>query len=107
MASRSVGVEFAGEADDEDEPAHDGVLVDGGEDQVGLIEELADVLVGDALAAVDYFGEAAHLHDADGGVDVAHAIVVAQAGVGEPRAAGIAALIAEAAAHVGEFFCRW
>ncbi len=95
-------VEIAGETDDEDKPAHDGLFVDGGEDDVGFVEEGADVIVGDPLAGFDDFVEAFHLDDADGGVDVAEAVVVAEAGVGEPTAAGIAALVAETAAHVGE-----
>jgi len=98
------GFEVACQADDEDEPAHDGVVVGCWEDEVGFVEEVADVLVGDALAGVDDFGEALHLDDADGGVEVAEAVIVAEAGVGEPTATRVAALVAEGAAHVGEFF---
>jgi len=98
-----AGVKEVAEADDKDEPAHEGVFGDGGEDEVAAGHEADDVMVRDAAAVFEEFVEAAELGDAEGGVDFAEAVVVAEALVGEPGLA-FAALVSEGAAGLGEAF---
>ncbi len=99
----SVGVEEVAEANDEDEPAHEGIFGDGGEDEITAGHEAVDVEMGDAAAVFEEFVESVHLSDADGGIDFAEAVVVAESFVREPGHS-FAALVSECTAGGGEAF---
>ncbi len=92
-----AGLEQIVQPDDEDEPAHVRVVLQGRQDQIAVGHQPFDVELGDAPAGFEDLFEPADLGDAEGGVDFAQAIVVAEPLVREPGHS-FAALVAQGAA---------
>ena len=90
------------QADDIDKPAHSGVGRFGGNDDARLVGQQGGVHPRHGGAFFDEFPR--ELDDAEGAVDVGHAVVVAHPLMGQPAGAPAAALITERIAQLGQVF---